>query len=113
LTTSLEALVRIKDEKPPSGRFAGSTKVFVDRLFAIGQLDATLAVPEAELREIYARRSLLAHGLAFGGLDDASKALYRVQERLVRGIIRKALLDPAFQRIFLSDADLAKQLPLR
>src|SRR5262249_24076185 len=35
LTTSLEALVRIKDERLPSGRFAGSTKVFVDRLLAI------------------------------------------------------------------------------
>ena len=113
LTTCLEALVRIKDEKLPSGRFASSTQVFVDRLVAIGQLDATLAAPEAELREIYAQRSLLAHGLAYGSLDDASKALYRVQERLVRGIIRKALLDSTFRSIFLSDANIAKHLPLR
>jgi len=113
LTTCLEALVRIKDEKLPSGHFAGSTKVFLDRLLAIGNLDATLAAPEDELREMYAGRSLLAHGLAFGGLDDASKTLYRAQERLVRGIIRKALLDSTFRSIFLSDADVAKHLPLR
>lgn len=113
LTTCLEALVRIKDEKLPSGQFAGSTKVFVDRLLAIGRLDATLAVAEAELRGIYAQRSLLAHGLAFGSLDDASKALYRVQERLVRGIIRKALLDSTFRNIFVSDANVAGHLPLR
>lgn len=113
LTTCLEALVRIKDERLPSGQFAGSTRVFVDRLAAIGSLDSTLAVPESELREIYAQRSLLAHGLAYGSLDEASKALYRVQERLVRGIIRKALLDSTFRSIFLSDANIAKHLPLK
>lgn len=113
LTTSLEALIRIKDEKLPSGRFAGSTKVFVDRLLAIGELDSTLAASEGELREIYTLRSLLAHGLAFGSLDDTRKALYRVQEHLVRGIIRKALLDSTFRSIFMSDANIAKHLPLR
>ncbi|MGH2360049.1 MAG: hypothetical protein ACRDGM_05845 [bacterium] len=113
LTTCLEALVRIKDEKLPSGQFAGSTKVFVDRLLAIGGFDATLAVPEAELRGMYAQRSLLAHGLGFGSLDDASKVLYRVQECLVRGTIRKALLDSAFRNFFVSDANVAGHLPLR
>jgi hypothetical protein len=113
LTTCLEALVRIKDEKMPSGQFAGSTRVFVNRLVAIGHLDPALAVPEAELREIYAQRSLLAHGLAYGGLDETSKALYRNQERLVRGVIRKALLDPTFRHIFQSDANIAKHLPLK
>ncbi len=113
LTTCLEALVRIKDERLPSGQFAGSTKVFVDRLLAIGSLDATLAVSETDLRGIYEQRSLLAHGLAFGTLDELSKALYRAQERLVRGIIRKAVLEPAFCDIFVSDTKLAAHLPLR
>lgn len=113
LTTCLEALVRIRDEKLPSGQFAGSTKVFVDRLLAIGNLDATLAVSETDLRGMYAQRSLLAHGLGFGSLDETSKALYRAQERLVRGIIRKALLDSTFWNIFVSDANVAAQLPLR
>lgn len=112
LTACLEALVRIKDEKLPSGKFAGSTQVFVDRLAAIGDLDSTLAVPKDKLREMYAQRSLLAHGLAYGSLDEASKELYRDQEHLVRGVIRKALLDSAFRNIFVSDANIARHLPL-
>jgi hypothetical protein len=115
LTTCLEALVRIKDERLPSGQFAGSTKVFVDRLLAIGGLDPSLAAREAELRDMYEQRSLLAHGLAlaFGALDAARKTLYRTQERLVLGIIRKALLDSTFRNIFASDASVAARLPLR
>lgn len=58
LTTSLEALIRIKNEKRPTGRFAGSTEVFVDRLRAIGSMDATLSVTEAELRAMYTQCSL-------------------------------------------------------
>jgi len=94
-------------------RFAESTEVFVDRLLAIGSMDATLSVTEAQLREIYTQRSLVAHGLAFGALDEGSKAVYRSQERLVRGVIRKALLDDAFRDIFSSDENIATRLPLR
>jgi len=113
LTTCLEALVKIKDEKLPSGRFAGSTKVFVDRLLVLASLDASLAVTEEELRDMYEQRSLLTHGLAFVDLSPALKSLYRSQERLVRGIIRKALLDATFRDIFASDANVAAHLPLR
>lgn len=62
---------------------------------------------------MYVQRSLLAHGLAFGALDEKSKAVYRSQERLVRGVIRKALLDGAFRNIFDSDESIATRLPLR
>lgn len=113
LTASLEALVRIRNEKLPSGRFVGSTKVFVDRLLAIGALDVALALTEGELEDIYEQRSLLAHGLPFGALDEPRKALYRSQERLVRGIIRKAFLDTTFRDIFASDTNVATHLPLR
>ena len=85
----------------------------MDRLRAIGSMDATLSVTEAELREMYTQRSLLAHGLAFGALDEESKAVYRSQERLVRRVIRKALLDGAFRDIFGSDENIATHLPLR
>ncbi len=46
-------------------------------------------------------------------LDESRKALYRKQERLARGIIRKALVEPAFRAIFASDAALMAALPLR
>src|SRR5262249_11495683 len=74
LTTCLETLVKIKDEKPSSGQRAGSTKVFVDRLLAIAELlDRAESIGEAELVEMYARRSWLAHGLAYGRLDEHDK----------------------------------------
>lgn len=113
LTTCLESLVRIKDERLPNNRHAGSTKVFVDRLHAIGNLEPALAVPESELRLMYEERSLLTHGLSFVALDEPRKALYRTQERLARGIIRKVLLEPKFRALFASDAALAAGLPLR
>lgn len=113
LTTCLEAMVKVKDEKLPSGKFAGSTKVFVDRLLAIGHLEPSLAVTETDLREMYEQRSLLSHGLALGALDPTRKALYRTQERLVHGIIRKALLDSTFRDIFTSDLKIAAHLPLQ
>jgi len=113
LITSLEALIRIKDERRQTGQFAGSTQVFVDRLLAIGQMDATLSATEAELRQIYTQRSLVAHGLAFGALEPDSQALYRSLERLVRGAIRKALLDDSFRSILSSDENIATQFPLR
>ncbi len=113
LTTCLESLLRIKDERLPNNRHAGSTKVFVDRLHAIGNLEPALAVPESELRLMYEERSLLTHGLSFGALDEPRQELYRAQERLARGIIRKALLEPQFRALFASDATLAAGLPLR
>jgi hypothetical protein len=113
LATCLEALVRIRNERLSSGRFAGSTQVFVDRLLAIGAGDPQLLVSEADLRAFYEQRSLLAHGLTFGGLGAAEKTLYRTHERVARGIIRKAILDSTFRATFSSDAKLAANLPLR
>jgi hypothetical protein len=113
LTAALEALVKIPNERLPNGRFAGSTKVFVDRLLAIGAMDASLAISESDLEAIYEQRSLLAHGLPFGNLDPRRKQLYRAQERLARGIIRKALLEPGFRVTFDSDLALATALPLQ
>ena len=85
----------------------------MDRLLAIGGLDETLAIGEAELKEMYERRSLLSHGLAYGNLDEQDKALYASQERLARGILRKILLDADFRDIFSSDMNLASRLSLR
>lgn len=114
VATGLEALVHIRGERHPGGRrWAGSTKVFVDRLLAMGTIDAALAIPEADLRAMYAERSLLAHGQAFGSLDAARKNLYRRMEKLLRDIARKAICDSKFRAIFASDAALQTALPLR
>lgn len=57
LTTCLESLVKTRDERLSKNRYIGSTKVFVDRLLAIGDLDPALAVPEPNPRAMYEERS--------------------------------------------------------
>lgn len=115
LATAVESLVHIDGEMHPTKPklFAGSTKVFVDRLLGIGQLDPALALNEAQLRTLYAHRSKLTHGQPIAKLPAAAKQDYDLFEGLVRGITRKALIDPAFQSIFASDAALQTALPLR
>ena len=85
----------------------------MDRLVAVGNLAPALSVPKEELQGMYEERSLLTHGLPFGKLDERRKGLYRSQERLLRGIIQKALLEPAFRDVFASDESVAAHLPLR
>jgi hypothetical protein len=112
LVTSLESLVRIKDERRADGRVVGSTAAFIERLARIGQAEPALSLPEAELREIYERRSDLVHGLALVDLAEPNRSLYRKLENLARGIIRKAILEPDFAAHLASDAALAAAFPL-
>jgi hypothetical protein len=113
LTTGIEALVHIEGELLPNNRFARSTKVFADRLLRIGALDPALNLPEATLREMYRRRSLLVHGQTLGALDATTRSLLRGKLNLLRGILQKAILDPAFATAFSTDAALQAALPLR
>jgi hypothetical protein len=113
LTTGIEALVHIEGELLPNNNYAGSTKVFVDRLLAIGALDASLYKTEATLREMYRRRSLLVHGQTLGALDPATRSLLRGKVDLLRGILQKAILEAGFGAVFATDAALQAALPLR
>jgi hypothetical protein len=115
LVTGLEALVHIAGERDPRNvlRYAGSTRVFVDRLLAVGLAKPALAVPEAQLREIYDRRSTLSHGQSFGSLDQKTKDLYRKTENLLRSILKEAILDQAFAGTFATDGVLETSYPLR
>jgi hypothetical protein len=115
LVTGLEALVHIADERDPrnSTRYAGSTRVFVDRLLALGRADPKLGVGEVELREVYDRRSTLVHGQGFGQLNARNKDLYRTTESLLRGVLKKCVLEPTFADTFRSDDALRSAYPLR
>jgi hypothetical protein len=62
---------------------------------------------------MYDRRSTVIHGLAYGQLGESDRAVYSAQERLVGGIVRKALLEPDFRAIFASDETVRAHLPLR
>jgi hypothetical protein len=79
---------------------------------AIGNLDAPLCVREEELRASYRERSGLAHGRSFTGLDEKQSAMYGRLEDLLRNILRKAILDSSFARIFASDKALRSNRPL-
>jgi hypothetical protein len=112
LATGLEALVHIRNEKLPTGRYAGSTKVFARRLSSFGSLASELTISEGELRSIYDWRSHLAHGQTFGNIDLARQALYEKMETFMRNVLKKALLDRSFHDLFLTDATIPSVFPL-
>ncbi|MGE3494170.1 MAG: hypothetical protein AB7N73_05680 [Gemmatimonadales bacterium] len=112
LTTALEALVRIPDEQH-GGRFVGSTKCFVDRMVALGQIESTLVVSESDLKAMYSHRSQYTHGLRPQNLTLTARALYERQEEVCRQIIRRAILDNTFGGIFATDATIKSAMPLR
>ena len=114
LITAFESLVKIDDERDPTtGKYAGSTKSFVDRLTALKTFDSSLYVPRGDLEKIYKERSNLVHGLDVASLAPGKKDLYRKAETLIRNILRKAILDTTFASIFDSDASIKRTLPLR
>jgi hypothetical protein len=115
LVTGLESLIHIDGEVHPSNKrkYAGSTKVFVDRLLALGAMDRSLLTPEQDLRDIYRLRSGFVHGQPFGGQGPNTQRLYRILQSLLAGILRKALIDQGFAAIFASDASVSTSLPLR
>lgn len=113
VTAGLEALIHIDGERLASGKYAGSTKVFVDRLLGLGNVDAAFSIPESDLYAMYDARSGLAHGQPFGTLDAPRKFLYSREEALLRMVARQALTDPAIGAIFASDAEVKRRLPLR
>lgn len=112
LVTALESLVRIKNEKRENGHRVPSSSVFCERLAQIGAMDPSLALNKQDLRSIYEQRSDLVHGFALATLPETTRDLYRKLDSLVRAILRKVLLDPAFGAIFSSDKDLQHHLPL-
>jgi hypothetical protein len=112
LVTGLESLVRIKNEKDKKGAPIGSTRAFVSRLAAIGRLDPSLAVIDPDLRAMYEKRSDLVHALALVAMDESTKALYRKLDGLVRGILRKAILNPVFAALFATDQSISTAFPV-
>ncbi len=61
---------------------------------------------------MYELRSLIVHGLVPAGSDPRAFGLLQRKQALLAGIIRHALLDPAFAAIFDSDVSLATHMPL-
>lgn len=114
LVTALEALVHVRDERLPSGKWPGTRKVFTDRLMHLGTLDAALVIAEQKLHDFYEERSVVAHG-ARSRRDNraAPETLYEELEDFARRVLRKAVLEPEFGACFASDKEIQARLPLR
>ena len=94
IATGLEALIHTDRGK--------STRQFVGRLQALGS-KVGVAVAMHEAKEMYEKRSSLAHGQALGlGVSPENRSLYEKMEGLLRSVVRRAILDPAFAG-FLAD----------
>lgn len=113
VTTALEALVHIEGERLDNGRYAGSTKVFVDRLLGLGKMDKQFGVSEQDLRDMYTERSGPVHGQPLGQLQGRRRDLYKKKEDLLRGILQRSILDASFAATFADDATIQQALPLR
>jgi len=115
LVTALEALVHIWDEKVKTGKREGrpgTKRVFVGRLLILGLKFPALQIPEDDLNAFYEQRSNLVHGQSFPDLDVARRSLYDKLESYVRLVLRTAILDPAVQAVFATDAAIKAELPL-
>jgi hypothetical protein len=114
LTTACESLIHVDGERDPNNpaRYAGSTYVFVRRMALLTTLVDGAPIPDDDLREMYRQRSALAHGLDFTGMTPEARRLYGNQESALRRILLKAVLEPAFAALFVTDPSIQTVLPL-
>ena len=112
LTTALEALIRVKDERAANGKFAGSTRVFKKRLARMSEELADGALTEDELSHMYATRSSLSHGTGVSGLSAEDHAAYRRKEKLARDLIVRGLNDASFRAALSDDNELRARYPI-
>lgn len=110
--TALEALVHTDEKDRPPGRRLGSTEQFVRRLLKLKEFVKGIAWEEADLREIYDKRSGLVHGVGRGSdaLTPESRRMYQLAENALRTIIVDAIYRPAVADMFASKATVRTSL---
>jgi len=102
MTIALEALVHTDRRH--------STRQFVERILTLSGRIGGPEVSEDELREIYDRRSHLAHGAGLGALDAEARRLYLKMEAVLRRILEAIVLEPATAAIFEDEANIRREL---
>jgi hypothetical protein len=113
LITALEALIRIKDERDGrSGRYAGSTQVFVRRIGLLAAKLGMVGVTDSVLREVYGLRSEMVHGLGISHLTATVRERIVLAEGILRDVLKRGVLDPAFAAMFIDETTVAAALPL-
>jgi len=81
-----------------------STKQFVNRVIKLSEKVGSISISSDEASEMYDLRSSLSHGQGPGNLAPEKNELYDKMERLLRLVIKKAILDTSFNAL-LSDPD--------
>lgn len=94
-------------------RRLGSTKQFVNRTVQLARLTTDTALTAEEAAQVYELRSSIVHGQGFRGVALPSDgALYQRCERVLRGVVKRALQDADFERHFADSAAIEQFLPL-
>lgn len=107
IASGLEALVKIQYPRRAGG--PGSTRQFKGRTVALAnRLGA--AWTEANAERAYELRSEIAHGAKVTS-NNNDLPLYSAMEELLRGSIKRALLDAPFQTLFADDAAVDAAFP--
>lgn len=109
--TALESLVHT-DERGKRGA-PGSTAQFVGRLLTVQNLVPGIALSEAELGEVYEKRSAVAHGGRLGekAVEETGPLLLKA-ENLLRNILRSSVMDPEIAALFADDDVVRTKIPL-
>lgn len=81
----------------------GSTKQFSKRLAKLALEVGITDFDEQKAEEGYSMRSHLVHGQLIGSLDEGTWNLIVSLEEILRGILKKSILDQSFADIFASD----------
>lgn len=89
-----------------------STKQFSSRVSILAEELGVSGFYEKKAREAYALRSTLVHGQRLRDLEEYEVELYEEIEGILRGAIKKAILDYSFARIFESDDAIKERWPL-
>lgn len=90
-----------------------STKQFTFRIAKLAEEVGMSNFNEDRAREVYTMRSTLVHGQLLRDLGKYKFGLYEEVERLLRMILKKAILDSGFARIFESDNQIRERWPIK
>lgn len=110
VATGLECLLHTDERKPRRG--PGSTRQFRKRCAMLSERLVMPSVTEAEAEDFYELRSAVTHGRKIDALRPSDLALYVKMEDLLRGAIRRSILETDTRQLFESDEHVRRAFPI-
>lgn len=89
-----------------------STKQFSFRVKKLASEVGKSDFPEQKADEAYIMRSKLVHGQLIRDIEEYKLELYEALEEILRGVLKKAILDSSFADIFSSDDKIRNRWPI-